>query len=138
MKSALDGVVVVVSYLSVLELTSAITGAIYENNERGNSKLADVCVNAITIDDSQRQKGTINVNVYAPDIKKKIGNEFVPVADKTRLKATVNIIKGLLGEKKGKYFYGGNLWISNISGAIQEKEINQHKINIRVEIRFNN
>lgn len=138
MKTPQDGLDEVLSYLQVPQLTDVLTGSVFENNERGNSKQEDVCLNALSMSDADRQQGVINVNVFVPDTKREINGEIVPVAHKERLKIIVNIIKVLLGEKRGKYFDGGNFWISNISGALQEKEIKQHKVNIRVEIRFNN
>lgn len=138
MKTAFDSIETVFPYLDVIDLKSIISGSVFRNNARGNSKDEDVCINALSVDDSQRQQGLVNVNIYVPDVKEKRGNEFVPVANDAKLGVISKKVVELLGGKPGHYFKGGNFWVSNISGPMAEPEIKQHKINVRVEIRFNN
>lgn len=134
MKTALDQDTAVYRLLNIPAVTGAITGAIYKGNRPADSILEDIVINTITLGDGTRQHGVANVNIYVPDIATTIGGKQQFLTNTARLITLANIVKPLLEETDGDDFV---LWIDSTQ-IIDEPEIKQHFMNIRLEVQMYN
>lgn len=134
MKTSLDVDTAIFKLLNISAVTGVITGGIYKGNRPADSVLEDIVINTITLGDGTRQFGVSNVNIYVPDIKTKIGGKEQRLANTARLLTLTNLIKPLLDEEDGEDYA---LWVENTQ-LIDEPEIKQHFMNIRLQIRMYN
>ncbi len=120
--------------LNVPSVKAAISGDIYKGRRPDDSTLEDVIINTPTLGDGTRQFGVSNVNIYVPDIVTIIGGKQQKLTNSARLITLTNLIKPLLEETDGDDFV---LWIEKTQ-VFEESAINQHFMNIRLEIRMYN
>lgn len=119
--------------LNVADFTSLITGGVYLVKRPQNSQLQDVVINALSLTNDQLQKGTINVNVYAPNLQLKIkGKTDTTQPDMQTLAALGKIVLGKIGD-----IYGGEyrLWVSQ-PGLIYPDDDGSYFMNIRANYLF--
>jgi len=134
MKTALDVDTAIFKLLNISAIKSVISGGIYKGKRPTDSVLEDIVINTITLGDGTRQFGASNVNIYVPDIKTTIAGKEQSLANSARLITLTNLIKPLLDEEDGDDYA---LWIENTQ-LIDEPEIKQHIMNIRLQIRMYN
>lgn len=130
MKTTLDEVDIIWSAVNASALKTAINGGIYKHKRVLNSSKEDVVINALPITSEQIQNGIVNVNVHVP-------NHSVQLADgvdnsqpnHTRLKALATIAVAVLKDTwADDYNFDVQQQI-----LIEDKEANDHYINIRLE-----
>lgn len=107
----------------------ALTGDIWIRQRPESSKLEDIVVNTITLSqESLPQIGTSNINIHVPDITVTIGGAQSKVSDDKRLKALSALV---LSAIRGVSVAGLKM-IIEAQTVIQEPEVNQHYVNIRI------
>lgn len=134
MKTALDQDTAIYRLLNITAVTSVISGSIYKGNRPADSILEDIVINTITLGDGTRQHGVSNVNIYVPDIATTISGKQQFLTNTARLITLANIVNPLLEETDGDDFV---LWIDSTQ-IIDEPEIKQHFMNIRLEVQMYN
>lgn len=135
MRTTFDQEDILYSILATSAVKAALSGGIYKQIRPDDSKLEDVVINSLPIDQGSVQRSTANVNVYVPDIQIKINgkNQYQP--NTTRLKTLTALIVPALQERYSSEKW--NFWISNQT-TFREPEINQHYLNLRIEFKFHN
>lgn len=125
--------------LAVSEVATEISGGVYRDGMRPfNSNNEDAVINFLTGLDGQKQSGIVNVNVYVPDID--MGDNLL-VKNTARCKELGQILlsfkESLMGSKintsRNGYWFFQN---GNIIRTFEEKDINQHYVNLRLEFEF--
>lgn len=140
MYTAQDIEEIVHAYLSVPEVTQNVTGSVLYQDERGLSGNEDIAVKGLTITDASgpnnTQIGTVNVNIYVPDVKKNAGSAYVDLPNRERIKYITKMVIEALGGNKGKFWKVGNLWATPMSGAMRVEGKKEHFVNIRVQVKI--
>lgn len=110
-------------------LVSEISGGIYVDQRPDDSVKEDIVINTITLSQEYfPQIGTSNINVHVSDKVVTVGGKQQKVADRERLK----LISGLvLNAIRSTVIRGLTMTIEN-QVVIQEAEIAQHYVNIRI------
>lgn len=134
MKTALDQDTAIFKLLNVPAVTTVITGNVFKGRRPNDSDREDIVINTLTLGDGTRQFGVANVNIYTKDISSTIAGKPQLLANSSRLATLTNLIKPLLEETDGDEFV---LWIDGTQ-LIAEPEVNQHFMNIRIEVRMYN
>jgi len=111
------------------KLKAAISGGIYTTDRPDNSTKEDITINTITVNGSMPQRGTSNINIHVPDLKINISGQEQRKADRERLRKISNMVISIL---EPTIIDGLLFWVSN-QIIIQEKQINQHYTNLRIE-----
>lgn len=98
MKTTADAINEVWQWLNASSLKTQITGRIYKvRRPIVNSDLEDVVVNAVVIDNSDLQKGFINVNIHAPNLKVRVSDGYDDsLPDLKRLTELAGLAKEIL------------------------------------------
>lgn len=125
--------------LAESDLASEISGGIYRDGMRPfNSQDEDAVIYFLTGLDGQKQMGIVNVNIYIPNIDN--GNRLL-VKNTTRCKRIGQCLsdfkESLMGSRlnttrSGYWFIPNGTMIR----SFEEKEINQHYVNLRLEFEF--
>lgn len=68
MKSNLQAVDIVFSHLKGSVLDMAITGQIMKHRRIANSTKEDVVINSLALNNTQLQRGILNVNIHVPNL----------------------------------------------------------------------
>lgn len=68
MKSNLQAVDIVFGYLKGSVLDEAITGEVMKHRRVANSTKEDVIINSLALNNTQLQKGILNVNIHVPNL----------------------------------------------------------------------
>lgn len=130
MKTSFDLDEMVVKLLSKSDAKKSISGGIYFQNDRpGDSAKEDIVVNTISVSQEYLpQTATGNVNIYVPDVIRKIGGveRFMP--NNKRLSELSKVVLRVLRDAR----LDGLKVISESQSVLQEKSINQHFVNIRI------
>lgn len=134
MRTSLDQDTIIFKLLNVPEITSVITGGIFKGRRPAGSELEDIIINSPTTGDGTRQYGVSNVNIYVPDVKATIAGKEQFLTNTARLLTLTNLVKPILEETDGDDYV---VWIDS-TRVRPEYEINQHFINIRLEVRMYN
>ncbi|MDQ6482333.1 hypothetical protein [Dyadobacter sp. LHD-138] len=132
MKTVLDMGVEVYKLVNVPVLTNTISGGIYRNTRPADSDREDIVVNTVTLGDGTRQHGIANINIYAKDIC--VARSNILLADTSRLKTLTELVKPLVEEIDGDGFA---LWLISTK-LFSEPLINQHFMNLRIEVQMYN
>lgn len=119
-------------YLSNSDLKKIITGGIYPRKRPKDSDKEDIVIGGISFSGGSVQRGTINVNIYIPEISVKIDNKIQTQPNGARMRELEKIALPLLKE----VYLGGNcsVWFTNCTD-IKEPDLDVWKVNIRLEIR---
>lgn len=107
----------------------SVSGAVYKQQRPLGSKLEDVVINALPVTADQVQSGFVNVNIYVPDFSVNIGGQVQFQPNLSRLRKLAAEATTLLKEGYADTY---GFWIVNQT-TIQEPDINQHYINIRIQ-----
>lgn len=108
---------------------ASLTGDIWVRQRPEGSKLEDIVVNTIALtQDSFPQIGTSNINVHVPDLAVTVNGAQTKVSNDKRLKAISALVLSAIRTVK----VPGLKMIIEGQNVIQEPEINQHYVNIRV------
>lgn len=132
MKTTLDQSDAIYRLLNVPGVTSAISGKVYSDDRPLDSDLEDVVIKSMTLADGMRQFGVALVNIHVKDIE--LSGVPGKLANKTRLKAISRVIVPLIEETDGEDFA---LWVES-SSTIPEPEVDQHFLQLRLEVRMYN
>lgn len=68
MKTGIEVILDVRSLISISDVTSAITGKIYEVRRPTNSKLIDIVIGVQGVDNNWMQQALLNVNINVPNL----------------------------------------------------------------------
>lgn len=68
MKSNLEAVDIVFSHLKGSVLDTSITGQVMKHRRVANSTKEDVVINSLALNNTQLQKGILNVNIHVPNL----------------------------------------------------------------------
>jgi hypothetical protein len=110
-------------------ITSAISGSIYAGQRPLNSTLEDVTINTIVLtQEYEPQLGTSNINIHVSDHSVTLGGVQQKVANRARLKAISEVV---LTAIRASTIVGVSFTIENQT-VIQEAEISQHYVNVRI------
>lgn len=131
MKTTLDVVDIVWKHLDQSSLKVAITGKIYKNGRPINSKVEDVVINSLPINNELLQEGVVNVNIFVPNKDHLIGGyQDNTQADHARLKTLASQAAGILNEV---FVTASDVGFDVQQQAmIEDKEAKEHYINIRL------
>lgn len=129
MKQTFDTDTILYQVLTSPTITGAISGKVYKRQRPLNSVKEDIVINTIDLTQNYApQIGASNVNIHVPDKTVSIEGVQQTVADEARMKAISalvldlirsTIIPGLTVTLEGQY-------------TIQEAEIKQHYVNLRI------
>lgn len=132
MKTTLEIVDIIYKYLDESSLKPTITGQIYKNDRPVNSRLEDVVINSLPINNEQLQEGVINVNIFVSNQVHKINDvQDDTQANHPRLKQLSALACGILKDVF--------LVISDCGFDIQQQNMlpdetaKEHFINIRLK-----
>ncbi len=137
MVTTLDAVNTIYDILKDGSLT--ISGDVYKLDSRpAGSEKEDVVVNAITMLDGIIQDGTCNINIHVPDKNVAGDTAIYKIPNTDRLSAigkqVVDIMGGDIGVVKNKEMF----YVGAISNAIKEDGLDEHYLNIRIEVEVHN
>lgn len=120
-------------YLSNSDLKKIISGGIYPRKRPKNSDKEDIVIGGISFSGDSVQRGTINVNIYIPEISVKIDNEIQTQPNGPRMREIEAVAIPLLRE----LYFGGDcsVWSTGYT-EIKEPELAVWKVNIRLEVRI--
>lgn len=96
--SVFDGKQWIYDLLNINEVKSNISGKIYKNKRPTESKLEDIVINSILMDNSFLQDGTFNVNCYVPFLSVTINNISQSMPNEKRLSEIFQIVNPLLDD----------------------------------------
>lgn len=129
MKQTFDTDMILFKLLNDSAVASIITGGIYKRKRPNNSVKEDIVVNTITLtQDYFPQIGTSNINIHVADIDVKIGGVAQKVPDESRMKT---LSEAVLSVVRNAMIPGISATVE-MQSTIQEAEINQHFVNIRI------
>lgn len=115
-------------------LDTALNGGIYKGERPLNSNLEDVVITAMLTTDGTLQEGVCNVNIYIKKENRVIGGVSQLLKNTKRVSEVSPIALNVLIEKAGLYY---SYWVSK-QAEYDEPDINQTRLNFRVEFRFDN
>lgn len=120
-------------YLSNSDLKKIISGGIYPRKRPKNSDKEDIVIGGISFSGGSVQRGTINVNIYIPEISVRIENEYQMQPNGPRMREIEAVAIPLLRE----LYFGGDcsVWSTGYT-EIKEPELAVWKVNIRLEVRI--
>lgn len=120
-------------YLSNSDLKKIISGGIYPRKRPKNSDKEDIVIGGISFSGGSVQRGTINVNIYIPEISVRIENEYQMQPNGPRMREIETVAILLLRE----VYFGGDcsVWSTGYT-EIKEPELAVWKVNIRLEVRI--
>lgn len=108
--------------INIDSIKAAISGGVYNDGRPINSQKEDIVVNTITVSQAYKpQRATSNINIHVPDLSNGIKNI-------TRLKEISRLVRKEIEENK---IFGKSVYVDFI-GTIQEPQIKQHFVNIRI------
>lgn len=120
-------------YLSNSDLKKIISGGIYPRKRPKNSDKEDIVIGGISFSGDSVQRGTINVNIYIPEISVNIKNEIQTQPNGPRMREIEAVAIPLLRE----LYFGGDCSVWSTGYAeIKEPELAIWKVNIRLEVRI--
>lgn len=96
--SVFDGKQWIYDLLNINEVKSNISGKIYKNKRPTESKLEDIVINSILMDNEFLQDGTFNVNCYVPFLSVTINNISQSMPNEKRLSEIFQIVNPLLDD----------------------------------------
>lgn len=135
MKQIFDIDAILYRILNVDSIVNNISGDVYVNQRPDNSELEDISINTIALTQSYSpQIADSNVNIHIPDIKVKIGSNQQYKPNNLRMKEIASLV---LSELRNSNVEGSKLQIFSQT-VIQEAEIHQHYVNIRVSWSVHN
>ena len=120
---------------STTGITSVLTGGVYVGERPLNSTLEDIVINTITLtQDYLPQLGASNVNIYVTDVNATIKGVTQKVANRARLSQLSSLVLDALRAAR----ITGLKWSISSMNTIQEADISQHYVNIRIDWNINN
>lgn len=120
---------------STTGITSVLTGGVYVGERPLNSTLEDIVINTITLtQDYLPQLGTSNVNIHVTDVNATIKGVTQKVANRARLSQLSSLVLDALRAAR----ITGLKWSISSMNTIQEADISQHYVNIRIDWNINN
>lgn len=96
--SVFDGKQWIYDLLNINEVKSNISGKIYKNKRPTESKLEDIVINSILMDNGFLQDGTFNVNCYVPFLSVTINNISQSMPNEKKLSEIFQIVNPLLDD----------------------------------------
>lgn len=90
-KTEFDGKQWILELLNESGIKNVISGKIYKNRRPVESKLEDVVINAVSMDNSFLQDGKFNVNVYVPYQQVKIDGTTQYMPNESRMEQLTDI-----------------------------------------------
>ncbi|MBN8821274.1 MULTISPECIES: hypothetical protein [unclassified Spirosoma] len=131
-KTGLDALTILYQLIADSALKTAISGGVYKLKRPLGSQLEDIVLNALPFNADQVQIGTINANLYVPNLKEKIGGKEQEVADLARMQELVNLATSLFAEH---YDASYDFWLVNVA-TLEEEETGQFYTNLRIDFKF--
>lgn len=135
MKQIFDIDAILYRILNIDSIVDNISGDVYVSQRPDNSELEDISINTIALTQSYSpQIADSNVNIHVPDIKIKVGSTPQYKPNNLRMKEIAAIV---LSELRNSNVEGAKLQIGSQT-VIQETEIHQHYVNIRISWSVHN
>ncbi len=134
MKSTSDQEQILYSLIKNSALDVALNGGIYIGERPLSSSTEDVVITAMLTGDGTLQEGVCNVNIYIKKLSTSINAVNQLIKDTKRISEVLPIALNLLKEGAGTYY---SFWVSK-QAEYDEPEINQTRLNFRVEFRLDN
>ena len=130
MITTLDIIDIVWNKINSSALKNAVSGGIYKIQRPAGSKVEDVVVNSLPINNLDMQSAIINVNIHVPNIKiavNGVNDTFQP--DFVRIKTLASVAVPVLT----------NMWAGDYNFNIQQQQVfsdetaMEHYINFRID-----
>lgn len=129
MKQVFDTNEILYKLLNVDAVNSVISGRVYNGQRPLNSELEDVVVNTIVLSQEYLpQIGTSNVNIHVKDLSVNVSGAKQIMADNSRMKEISEVVLSLI---RNAILPGLAISVENQT-VIEESEIKQHYVNIRI------
>jgi hypothetical protein len=128
MKTQFDAINIVYQVINASTLKGAINGTLNKLKRPTGSDKEDIVINSITMGDTNFQEGVLNVNIYVPNISAVKSS----LPNTARLAVLSSLAHTALEEVSGDNY---SFWIST-QAIFEEKDINYHFVNVRLEFRF--
>lgn len=134
MKSTSELINLIYGIVKDSALADEITGTIYKRIRPNGSLTEDIVINCLPTGNANVQDATVNLNIYVPDLESKSNstNQFLP--DTKRIEELESIANTVFTDVNASGYWFDVQFIS----VIQESEINQHFINVRLNIKYIN
>ncbi|MVM35263.1 hypothetical protein GO755_34900 [Spirosoma sp. HMF4905] len=121
-------------HISGSALEIAVSGTVYKSGCRpNNSVLEDLVINPLPVNGNQIQQGTCNVNLYVPDLRLLVNNEWQFFPNSERIATLLDLATALLASHDEDW-YGFELALTSNPMAVPE--LKQHYVNLRVDFQF--
>ena len=126
MKTALQMVIDVARALNVPEVTSLISGRVWQHQRPANSQKEDIVVNSLALTNQPLQQGVVNVNIHVPALSVTLeGRADNTLPNLAKMQAIEAAITPLLEaswregfhtdiDEPGQPFQEGGTWYLNI------------------------
>jgi hypothetical protein len=117
-----------------LELRTAISGDIYVGDRPDDSQKEDITINTLAIPYGKIQDAVSNVNIHVPDKKQRIKGKEQFKVNRERLRFLAEIAISVIENASVPNL---EFWVER-SSTIQERDINQHYVNLRIRWNIHN
>lgn len=134
MRSTSDQESILYNLIKNSVLDASLSGGVYKGERPLSSDLEDVVITAMLTTDGTLQEGVCNVNIYIKKENRSIGGVSQLLKNTKRISEVNSSALAVLAEKAGLYY---SYWVSK-QAEYDEPEINQTRLNFRVEFRFDN
>ena len=116
--------------LSGSSLASEITGEVRKGLRPTGSKLEDVVINSLPMNNEQLQQCVANVNIYVPSIITEENDVQSEKPDYKRLEELTDMAVGILKVRESRNYYFD---VQQVSQPSKDAESKSYFINIRVD-----
>lgn len=130
MKSDIDIKDDIYNYLKGGSLVSSVTGELSKTVRPNNSSKEDIVISVLANNNGQMQSAYVNVNIYVPDIKRKLQNEEHTI----RLRELCKLAEKELSVGRGD----GYRFHLESQRVLEVNERAEHVINNKLMYRQNN
>jgi hypothetical protein len=129
MKQTFDTDTILYQILNSPTITGAISGKVYKRQRPLNSDKVDIVVNTIDLTQNYApQIGASNINIHVPDQTISVNGVQQKFADEIKMKSVSALVLDLI---RSTIVPGLSMTVE-AQNIIQEVEINQHYVNIRI------
>lgn len=127
-----NAMAILYEFIQNTPLKAALSGDVYLDERPLGSSLEDLVLNPLPFRTDQIQFGTLNANLYVPEIAVKIGTVEQKKTDWARINVLVDLAKALFGDVVADDYQFG---LANV-GYPKEPETNQTYANLRIDFKF--
>jgi hypothetical protein len=127
MKTSLDIENILFTFLKASSIATEINGGIYKRLRPAESKLEDIVINCLPINNAQLQSCVANVNIHVPNLSVQIGDITNCVPNHTRLNELATEACMILNDQ----YANGYLFTVQQQNLFEDED--DHMVNIRID-----